>query len=83
MPKGIEQDPPEAWPPEVKDLCFEAPASGGLLISGPSGAGKTTLLRALAGLWHKGVHMRGFFSGIKRGGESGAQPRPTDKQIFG
>ncbi|CAJ1386221.1 unnamed protein product [Effrenium voratum] len=39
----------------VKDLCFEAPASGGLLISGPSGAGKTTLLRALAGLWHKGT----------------------------
>ena len=33
-----------------RDLSFEVPAGGALVLSGPNGSGKSTLLRVLAGL---------------------------------
>jgi ATP-binding cassette subfamily C protein CydCD len=37
-------------PPTLRDLSFEWPADGALIIGGPNGAGKSTLLRVLLGL---------------------------------
>jgi heme ABC exporter ATP-binding subunit CcmA len=34
----------------LRDVSFELPAGGTLLVTGPNGSGKTTLLRLLAGL---------------------------------
>ena len=37
-------------PPTLRDLSFEWPVGGALLVDGPNGAGKSTLLRVLLGL---------------------------------
>ena len=34
----------------LRDVAFDVPRDGFLLVTGPNGAGKTTLLRLIAGL---------------------------------
>jgi putative ATP-binding cassette transporter len=47
---GLDLDLPSGAPLRP-GLHLEVPASGSLLVMGPTGAGKSTLLRAISGLW--------------------------------
>jgi putative ATP-binding cassette transporter len=51
----------------ARDLSFDLPRSGSLLVMGESGAGKSSLLRTIAGLWQTG---------------SGAIDRPAHKHLM-
>ena len=51
----------------ARDLSFQLPRRGSLLVMGESGAGKSSLLRTIAGLWQSG---------------SGAIDRPAHKHLM-
>jgi len=51
----------------ARDLSFQLPRRGSLLIMGESGAGKSSLLRTIAGLWQSGT---------------GAIDRPAHKRLM-
>jgi len=51
----------------ARNLSFELPRRGSLLVMGESGAGKSSLLRTIAGLWQSG---------------SGAIDRPAHKRLM-
>ena len=65
--KHVTVETPNGGKTLARDLNFQLPRRGSLLVMGESGAGKSSLLRTIAGLWQSG---------------SGAIDRPAHKHLM-